>query len=155
MRPRVQERRRGPSAAALLLGAGLFGSLTGCVVQSSEEPLPFEPSQTAFAETIDQVLEKRCGASNCHGAERRPFALYAGLQRRMPPTPTFDKSSLDEEEVLSNYRATLGFLDHEESTETTLIQKALGALGHGGGFVFEHRSDPECRAIRAWIGGPP
>lgn len=137
-----------------LATSALLWSVAGCVVESSDSPLS-EPSRATFAETVGEVLEERCGSSNCHGSERRPFALYAGLQRRMPPTPTFDKSLLSEEEVLSNYEATLGFLDDEEPTETTLIRKGLGQLGHGGGIVFEHRSDPQCRALRAWIGGGP
>ena len=134
----------------------LVGALTaalGCGAGPMvEAPLP-APDRASFEATVGDVLARRCGAASCHGAAGRPFALFAAHQRRLPPTTTFDQAPLTPAELDANYAATRGFLNAESALETLLVRKALGQAAHGGGPVFEHRSDPECRALRAWIEG--
>ncbi len=128
-------------------------ALAGCGLEAqATSPLP-APDRARFDDAAGEILARRCGTSACHGREDRPFALYAQGQRRLPPTGTFAKAPLDPAEEGANYSATLGFLDAPRALETLLVEKALGLAGHGGGPVFEHRSDPECQALRAWIEG--
>ncbi len=139
------------------LGAAVIA--LGCELADGGATSPLRSlDRTAFALEAGPILAERCGASLCHGNRVRPFALYAPGQHRRPPTTTYAKLPLDAAELDANYEATLGFLDSQRGTDTTLIRKALGVGGvggHGGGAIFEAPSDPECRALRAWIGGLP
>jgi len=135
----------------------LAGVMAGCGGPPADglSPLP-TPDRALFAQEASHILERRCGSSNCHGRVERPFALYAQRQRRQAPIGTFSLEPLGQDELDANYRATLGFLDDDDPRRTTLIRKALGiggTGGHRGGAVFEAPSDPECRAVLAWLRG--
>jgi hypothetical protein len=122
-----------------------------------EAPLS-QPSRARFAEEAGPLLGKRCGDVSCHGDGARPYALFTPGRRRLDPTKTHGSEPLDEEEIDANWRAALGFLDAPRGRDTTLIRKALGVGGpggHRGGAIFEAPSDPECKAIIAWIEGGP
>lgn len=116
-----------------------------------EEPLA-QPDPAVYAASVDAMLALRCGSASCHGRAERPFALYAPGQRRLPPHDVYGDAPMTTAEIDANYQATLGFIDAPEALDTTLVRKPLG-FGHFGGIVFEHRSDPECRLLRAWIDG--
>ena len=124
----------------------------GCNGQAGSYALP-SPDLVHFTEAVSPILEASCGSVACHGDASRPFALYAPRQRRADPGALFDKTPLTSAEVLANYRATLGFLDASAALETSLLGKSLGRLGHTA--VFEAPGDPDCRALRAWIGEAP
>ncbi len=128
-------------------------ALLGCADDPDAlTPLP-ALDRADFAAEAGPLIAKRCGLSPCHGDAARPFNLFAPRQRRLPPTTTYDRGPLSDAEIDANYRATLGFLDADRAVDTLLVQKSLGRAAHGGGLVFEAPSDPECRAIRAWIDG--
>lgn len=151
MRTRALALARAPAAAALLLAVGGCGGPAG----ETLAPLP-APDRALFAVEASGILEKSCGSSNCHGRAERPYPLYARRQRRRPPIATFSTLPLAEDEIDANYRATLGFLDHPDPRQTTFLRKALGTGGtggHRGGAVFEGPSDPQCRAVEAWLKG--
>lgn len=141
-------------AAAALVGCALS---LGCALPTSETTALPQPSRARFAEESGPILAGRCGDFACHGTPERPFALYAVGRRRMAPADAIAREPLREAEIDANWRATLGFLDAPRGRDTTLVRKALGIGGpggHAGGAVFEAQSDPECRAIIAWIEGP-
>lgn len=110
-------------------------------------PLADSPALVTFARTAGPLLEKRCGDAGCHGFADRPFSLYAAGRRRANPADTFIAAPLTAEEIGANLDAVLGFLDTPSARDSMLLQKALGRLGHGGGAVFAHPSDPEFRAL--------
>lgn len=114
-------------------------------------PLP-TPDRAGFELEAAPLLSRRCGDVACHGTERHAFALYAVGRRRLRAADTFSAKPLVTEELDANYLATLGFLDATTPLKTTLLRKALG-LGHGGGAVFAHPSDPECLAVLRWLNG--
>ncbi|MBI2376618.1 MAG: hypothetical protein HYV07_21660 [Deltaproteobacteria bacterium] len=124
-------------------------ALAGCGLTLGEDPCP-SPDFEQFEEVVNEIFVARCGASSCHGTDARGFNLYGQRQRRRSPNGTFSSAPLTAEEVKSNYDSTLGFILEPAPLETVLIVKALGGAGHLA--VFEHRSDPECRAVRAWLG---
>lgn len=138
----------------LLLGLAV---LSGCDLSNGMLALD-APDRAAFEAEAGPILAERCGAVQCHGNAERPFNLYSIGNRRRPPLGTYSHDPLTPLEHDANYKATLGFLDAERARETTLLRKALGvggSGGHGGGAVFEAASDPECRAVRAWIEESP
>ncbi len=140
---------RRPGLLATLL------ALWGCGVGAqATTPLP-GPDRAGFEDAAGEILARRCGTSTCHGRAERPFSLFAPGQRRLPPTGTFARTPLGPAELDANYAATLGFLDAPRALETLLVEKSIGRAAHGGGPVFEHRSDPECQALRAWIETAP
>lgn len=110
-------------------------------------PLADAPALETFARAAGPLLEKRCADASCHGFADRPFALYAAGRRRANPADTFIAAPLTEDEIAANLDAVLGFLDTPRVRDSMLLQKALGRLGHGGGAVFAHPTDPEFRAI--------
>ena len=122
--------------------------LAGCAgLEPGAEPLPAGPSLAVFAVEAAPLLERRCVDAGCHGDAARPFALYAPGRRRANPSDTFLNVPLTNAEFSANRDATLGFLVAEPLRDSTLLRKSLGELGHGGGVVFVHPSDPEVRAL--------
>ncbi len=135
--------------AALLLVAALLPACEGPGL-GALDPLP-DPDRALFAAEAGPLLEKRCADVSCHGVDGRPFVLYATGRRRLDPADNFLPTPLEPEEVDANYDAVRGFLDADAPRRTTLLRKALGAMGHGGGAVFAHPTDPEMRALEAWV----
>ena len=122
--------------------------LSACVGPApGSEALPAGPSVEVFRLEAGPLLEKRCGDASCHGVADRPFALYASGRRRAALSDTFLNTPLTAAEVDANLDAVLGFLETPAARDSTLLQKALGAQGHGGGSVFAHVTDPEFRAL--------
>lgn len=116
------------------------------------------PSRAEFESEAGPILAKRCGDASCHGAPEHPYRVFAVGRFRMEPGDVFTSKPLTSLEIDANYAMTLGFLDAPRARNTTLVRKALGlggAGGHKGGAVFAHPSDPECRALTAWIEGTP
>lgn len=142
-------RRVAGIVVAAALGAGW-----GCGVDASGRVALREPERSSFDAEAGPLLAKRCGDMSCHGDGERAFPLYATGRRRVDATKTFSSEPLTVAEVDANYRATLGFLDAPRGRDTTLLRKALGVGGDGGHkAIFAAPSDPECRAVAAWIDG--
>ena len=138
-----------------LFGGLAVGVLAGCGGLSTDATVPLaSPSRSGFEREAAPLLAKRCGDVACHGTERHAFALFAVGRRRLRAADTFSAKPLVAEELDANFLATLGFLDASAPLDSTLLHKALG-LGHGGGAVFAHPSDPECQAVVRWLNGSP
>lgn len=71
----------------------------------------------------------------------------------MVAADSFLTKPLSKAEWDANYNALLGFVDDPAPRRTTLMRKALGQLAHGGGAVMQAPSDPQFRAIEAWLLG--
>ncbi len=144
-------------AGFLALGAAT-AQLAGCETSQMNATQPLVPKKvvadrTTFAAEAAPLLETRCGDAMCHGRGDRPYALYAAGARRIQAADTFMKTPLTSAEVDANYWSTLGFVDASQPRATTLVLKAVGKLGHGGGPVFAAPSDPECEAVTNWLSG--
>lgn len=142
--------RRGLLTVFLLL----FVLVLGC--ESQQMP----PSQAvpaadraAFEAEAGQLLSKGCGDSNCHGRAERPLRLFAVGRYRMITSQQFSPAPLTKAEWDANYNAVLGFVDAPQPRQSTLLRKALGQMGHGGGAVMQAPSDPQFRAVEAWLLG--
>jgi len=128
----------------------------GCAVDGADARVPvaaLPASRDGFDREAGLLIAKKCGDAGCHGRAERPFALFATGARRMDPTETHLKTALRPQEVDANYASTLGFVDSTQPRETTLLKKAVGLLGHKGGYAFEAPSDPMAKAIAAWLTG--
>ena len=99
------------------------------------------------------IVARRCGTAGCHAEAARPLRLHAPGGWRLPPVVVGSMAPLVAGEQDANHATTLGFIDADAPRATTLVRKAVGGLGHGGGAVFPHASDPECRAVERWLRG--
>ncbi len=140
----------------LVYGAAALALMVGCTVDPGGAYDLRTPDRATFPLEAGPILAKRCADFSCHGNDIQPFGLYAVGRRRLRAAERFTSKPLTEDELDANYNATLGFLDAVEPRDTTLLKKALGLGGkgaHKGDAVFADRSDPECRALEAWIKG--
>lgn len=86
---------------SLAAGIALAGTVTSCLGTDAEatvkaECVPFDPADTEDAfPRVAEVLERRCGTLDCHGAASRPLRLYgnSGLRRPEPDIATEDCQS--------------------------------------------------------------
>ncbi len=106
------------------------------------------PSQ--FAERVAPVLQRRCGASTCHGVP--PGATST----RLFQFPTDAHGYLSSRDLVESARvASLRFLDTtEEIGLSSLLRKPLpaefGGVGHAGGAAYYDLQDPGYLAVRDW-----
>lgn len=143
---------------ALLIAFGSVGCTVGCTVEAGPDEALREPSRLTYPEQAGPILARRCGDFSCHGNDVQAFGQFAVGRRRQLAGDRFTARPLTEAEWDANYRATLGFIDADRPTDTTLLQKALAIGGkgaHKGGPVFQHPSDPQCQAVRAWMQAAP
>jgi hypothetical protein len=136
-------------------GVASLGILTlGC--QSQEPPLSQAvpaADRALFEAEAGPLLSKGCGDSACHGRADRPLRLFAVGRYRMITSEQFSPKPLSKAEWDANFNAVLGFVDHPAPRHSTLMRKALGQMAHGGGAVMQAPSDPQFRAIEAWLLG--
>jgi hypothetical protein len=152
----MSPRRSTPARVAAL--AVVAACVPACTLGADQgtTPLP-RPSRAAFRAEAGPILAERCGDFSCHGVADRPYSIFAVGRLRLDPADRYRPTPLSGVELDADYDATLGFLDAPRGRDTTLVRKALGIGGpggHRGGAVFEAPSDPECRAVIAWIEGP-
>lgn len=125
-----------------------------CATVAEPPPVPLAaPNRATFEVDAAPYLAKRCGDVLCHGRDDRAFKLYAVGRHRMAAAEQFTAKPLTAAEVDANYFSLLGFDDHPQPRQTTLLRKALGQMGHKGGAVLEAPSDPPFRALEAWLAG--
>lgn len=126
----------------------------GC---ESQVPPPSQPvvavDRAAFEAEAGPLLSKGCGDSKCHGQANRPLRQFAVGRHRMVAADQFSPKPLSKAEWDANFNAVLGFVDHPQPRHSTLMRKALGQLAHGGGAVMQAPSDPQFRALEAWLLG--
>jgi hypothetical protein len=119
---------------------------------------------------VNDFLERRCGALDCHGQIGRPLRIYGavGLRKTDPRTPAAARpvtgTTLDEKtdnylavidlepEAIGYANATKGAFD-----DLLLLRKPLGiengGVRHKGGPVLRAIGDPGFRCLQSWIGG--
>lgn len=125
----------------------------GCESQQPPALSVAAVDRAAFEVEAGPLLSKGCGDSKCHGRADRPLRQYAVGRHRMVAADSFLTKPLSKAEWDANYNALLGFVDDPAPRRTTLMRKALGQLAHGGGAVMQAPSDPQFRAIEAWLLG--
>lgn len=136
--------------AAWLVVAGALG----CESQQPPPPQPLLAADRAlFVAEAGPLLSKGCGDPACHGRGDRPLRLFAVGRYRMITSQQFSPKPLSEAEWDANFNAVLGFVDHPTPRHSTLLRKALGQMAHGGGVVMQAPSDPQFRAVEAWLLG--
>lgn len=137
-----------------IAGWTVVAAILGCESQQAP-PAAAVPAldRAAFEAEAGVLLSKGCGDSACHGRADRPLRLFAVGRYRMITSERFSPKPLSKAEWDANYNAVLGFVDHPQPRQSTLMRKALGQLAHGGGVVMQAPSDPQFRAVEAWLLG--
>jgi hypothetical protein len=140
-----------------------------CAIDQGETGELVLPDREQFIEGgVSEFLEKRCGATDCHGHVARPLRIYSqnGLRLAKGPDGTRDLSPTSAEERLENYRSTIG-LEPEELAESVrtrgeyvnhmLFLKPLGierGVRHKGGPVLTPSdADPGWVCLLSWVEG--
>jgi len=141
-------RHLGPFLLALVLAAACAGP------SGDVEPL-LVGDAARFAEEVQPVITERCATGGCHGRPDRPLCLYAPGQHRADPARLHLDEPLTSEEIGRNARRLASFAHGTGADGSLTLQKPLatgaGGCWHGGGDVFVDRSDPDYRAVRAWL----
>ena len=128
---------------------------SGCTL-ALPPPTALAPVDRAtFPEEAGPLLAQACGDAKCHGRTDRPLRLYAVGRLRLLAANRYTATPLQPNEWDANYNAVLGFVDAPAPRQTTLLRKGLGQMAHGGKAVFEAPSDPQFRALEAWLSGKP
>ena len=104
-----------------------------------------------FGDTVAPVLQRHCGAAQCHGVPPATTSL------RLFQFPTDANGYLsDDAMVEAAYASARKFIDTTEAPElSSLLRKPLpmelGGLTHAGGPAYRDRQDPSFTSVRAWI----
>jgi hypothetical protein len=119
---------------------------------------------------VNDFMEKRCGALDCHGQIGRPLRLYGkyGLRKTPPGQPDAPRSEADTtaDEKNDNYLSVvnlepeaIGYLNASKGDydDFLLLKKPVGAenggVRHKGGPVLSAADDPGFRCLVSWIKG--
>lgn len=116
----TNHRARVPAAMALLtlafgaaaVTASCLGDTASATVQTA--CVPFDPADSGDPfNRVSEVLEKRCGSLDCHGAISRPLRIYgnAGLRRPEPELGTEDCTAQTDCGAGRTCREGLGCID--------------------------------------------
>lgn len=144
----------GPTLTLALALALTLALNLGCESQQApRSQLVAAADREQFEVEAGPLLSKGCGDPACHGRGDRPLRLFAVGRYRMITSEQFSPKPLSEAEWDANFNAVLGFIDHPAPRQSTLLCKALGQLAHGGGAVWQAPSDPQVRAVEAWLLG--
>jgi hypothetical protein len=145
--------RRGLRAVVVLLSSALQSTaLGGCDAHGLElRPLAVGPLDV-FETQVQPVLEVRCAQGGCHGRPDRPFVLYApGVYRRDPTRAGLDEP-LDSVEISENALRVAALRDRVDVDRSPVLRKPLaGSSHHGGGVIFEARTEREYQVLRRWL----
>src|SRR5262249_9129448 len=99
---------------------------------------PTAPDFGQFLSSVEPVIETKCAAGNCHGAESNALHLTCGAS---------------DAEVRWNYFAFGDYVSLDTSA-SEILRRALaqeaGGTFHEGGTVFESRNDSGYVAIEDW-----
>ncbi|MBK7584947.1 MAG: hypothetical protein IPI67_32755 [Myxococcales bacterium] len=114
-----------------------------------------------YTAKIQPLFAETCSNPSCHARPDRPFSLYAPLARRIDPNRTHLLEPLTEAELEHNYVVSCVFASEGgETAQSLLLRKPLAehaAAHHGGGAVFDGRSDDRYQKLEDWVthGGDP
>ena len=145
--------RAAPLALVVAIASPLWSA--GCTNQSSETEDVRWLDYGRFRTSVQPILAERCGNSSCHGRPERPLSIYSPRRWRADASRTHLDEPLSDAELDQNYTVSCVFADTGATPAgSLLLEKALGATGgryHGGGVVFDGRTDRGYRAILSWI----
>src|SRR6185437_541330 len=129
------------------------------------------PDQGSFTDNkVSQMMERRCGSLDCHGAEGRPLRLYSQWGLRLSPSKdgTRVSGATTKAEQAANYEAVVGLQPEELSTcfqskgavfdTLQLLKKPIDIDGQGirhkGGPVLRPTlTDPGWQCLYGWVSG--
>lgn len=106
-----------------------------------------------FRTSVMPLFAESCSNPSCHARPERPFSLYAPLARRMDETRTHLLEPLTDEELMHNYVVSCVLASGDD---VLLLRKPLAEHAgtyHGGGAVFEGKSDDRYRTLERWVEG--
>lgn len=108
-----------------------------------------------FRTEVQPVLAEGCSNPSCHARPERAFSLYAPLALRMDESRTHLVEPLTEAELLHNFTMSCVLSsDSYLAEETLLLRKPLAhhaKTHHGGGAIFEGKSDDRYRKLETWV----
>jgi hypothetical protein len=143
-------------AAALFL-------LTGCLEQSESPPTFSCPSDAPDEwPVVSQVMERKCGTLDCHGARERPLRFYGRNGARLADSQEVGTDDATTSAELEENRSSVCGLEPEkmhavvedgEPIDTlTVVRKPLLIEAHKGGRVWQEDS-PGFVCLKAWLEG--
>lgn len=145
--------------------AALLFAVAGCAIDPNPPngPTVEKLDWSYFACNVQRPLIRRCSMLACHGQADHAFRVYSPGKLR---DPTLKVATLNERnapitlaEVQANKDSALGFTFNTDGTpeSTMLVNKIIapsqGGGEHVGGVVFRDLSDPDLKALYAWLGG--
>lgn len=147
------------SAALLLVSVLLF---SGCL-ETNEDPTFSCPSDAAEEwPVVSQVMERKCGTLDCHGARERPLRFYGRNGARLSDNQVVGEDDSTTTAELAENRASVCGLEPEkmhavvedgEPIDTlTVVRKARLLEAHKGGRVWQEDS-PGFVCLKAWLEG--
>ncbi|MDB4934450.1 MAG: hypothetical protein JWP87_1422 [Labilithrix sp.] len=162
--------RKNSALVAIALGVAACASCA-VVPDPNQAAVVSPPSREQFIMGgVNDFMERRCGALDCHGQIGRPLRIYGALGLRKtdpsmpgaerPTTATTDDEKIDnylsaidlEPEAIGYANATKGEYD-----DFLLLKKPLGleneGVRHKGGPVLRVTGDPGFECLRSWIRG--
>lgn len=108
-----------------------------------------------FKAEVQPVYAESCDNPSCHARPERALSLYAPMAWRLDDSRTHLLEPLSEEELMHNYVVSCMLASEADTPpETLLLRKPLGDFAsthHGGGAVFEGRSDDRYQKLEAWV----
>jgi hypothetical protein len=114
--------------------------------------------------SVDQFIELKCGALDCHGQVGRPLRIFSSDGLRLVDdagATSGDHTPTSTSEQFANYTAAISvqpeltsavFAGFADPDSLLLLRKPLQAERHKGGQVIVN-GDPGYRCIRGWLLG--
>ena len=165
--------RRVWMAIAIVLCLAASGSCAA--IPDPDEAAPVSPpDRDQFIDGgVNEFIERRCGALDCHGQIGRPLRIYGGLGLRRLEDPNQPRvarpvdTTTTMEEKIDNYLSVVNLepeaigLSHATNAayrDFLLLKKPLGiesekGVRHKGGPVLRDIGDPGYNCLVSWIGG--
>jgi hypothetical protein len=149
----------------LLAGAtlGLLGLLACVTAPSDSQTVEHVPDRTTFAPVSD-LLDRRCGALDCHGTTFRNLRIYGREGLRLSPTDR--PTSVAGTTTVAEYDATFASLVALEPElmsavvleggtrpeRLTFVRKARGTEDHKGLAIWS-AGDAADLCVTSWLSG--
>jgi hypothetical protein len=137
-----------------LWAVGVFAVGCGGATEAGTESVHWLDYEE-FRTEIQPILAEGCSNPSCHARPERAYSLYSPMVRRMDESRTHLAEPLSEAELLHNFTMSCVLSsDSDLPEETLLLRKPLADYAkthHGGGAVFEGKSDDRYRKLEGWV----
>jgi len=158
---------------AIVIGLCLAALGSCAAIPDPDQRAPaFPPDFEQFVrkDAVNDFMERRCGALDCHGQIGRPLRIYSelGLRKTKPDKPFTERppvgTATTADEKLDNYLSVVNLepeaLGYSHATKAEyrdflLLKKPRGlennGVRHKGGPVLREIGDPGYECLLSWI----